>query len=186
MYRVRLKFHSIGEIVGSEELGIITLVDEPLERMITIVCDKAMAVQLELRAKHIPITKIMLPEVLASVLKNQADVDMEIIISDIIEGQYQAFLNNKNTLQPLPIRASDAVLLSVAADVPIYIESRLMQRQSVRFSENSHGIAIPVNTLSTEMLDEALRKAVEQENYELASQLRDEKRKRGNITPEAS
>ena len=111
---------------------------------------------------------------------------MEIIISDIIEGQYQAFLNNKKTLAPLPIRASDAVLLSVAADVPIYIESRLMQRQSVRFSENSHGIAIPVNTLSTEMLDEALRKAVEQENYELASQLRDEKRKRGNITPEAS
>ena len=98
-----MKFHSIGEIVGSEELGIITLVDEPLERMITIVCDKAMAVQLELRAKHIPITKIMLPEVLASVLKNQADVDMEIIISDIIEGQYQAFLNNKNTLKDLKI-----------------------------------------------------------------------------------
>ena len=52
MSKVKLKFHNVGEIVGSDELAIITLADEPQERMITIVCDKAMAVQLELRAKR--------------------------------------------------------------------------------------------------------------------------------------
>lgn len=53
-----------------------------------------------------------------------------------------------------------------------------MARQSVRFSENSNAISMPVNTLSTEMLDKALQKAVEDENYELASHLRDEKKRR--------
>lgn len=185
LYKVRLKFHSIGEIVGSEELGIITLVDEPRERMITIVCDKAMAVQLELRAKHVPITQIMLPEVLASVLKNQAGIQMEILIKDLVEGQYRALLCNRISLDTLPLRAADAVLLSLAADIPLYIETRLMQRQSVRFAEGTGGIAIPVNTLSTDMLEEALKKAIAQENYELASQLRDEKKKRGTLNSES-
>ena len=182
--RVRLKFHSIGEIVGTEELGIITLVDEPQERMLTIVCDKAMAIQLELRAKRVPITRIMLPEVLASVMKHQAGISFEIIIKDLIDGQYCALLCNCTTLESVPIRAADAVLFSLAADIPLYIEARLMLRQSVRFAEGTRGISIPVNTLSTDMLDEALKRAIAQENYELASQLRDEKKKRGNLNSE--
>ncbi|MBR2230966.1 MAG: bifunctional nuclease family protein [Prevotella sp.] len=178
MSKVKLKFHNVGEIVGSDELAIITLTDEPQERMITIVCDKAMAVQLELRAKQIPITRIMLPEVLAGILKDQAGIMMDILITDIIEGQYRTLLYNRVTLETMPIRASDAVLLSVAARIPIYMESSLMDRQSVRFSGLSHAISMPVNTLSTEMLDKALQKAVDDENYELASHLRDEKKRR--------
>lgn len=178
MSKVRLKFHSVGEIVGSDDMAIITLTDEPMERMITIVCDRAMAVQMELRSKQIPITRIMLPEVLAGIIKDQAGIMMDILIMDIIEGQYRTLLYNRVTLEQVPIRASDAVLLSMAARIPIYMESSLMARQSVRFSENSNAISMPVNTLSTEMLDKALQKAVEDENYELASHLRDEKKRR--------
>ena len=177
--KVRLKFHSIGEIVGSDELGIITLVDEPQERMLTIVCDKAMAVQLELLAKHIPIAKLVLPEVLAQVLKHQGGILLEVLIKDLIDGQYFAKLLNPDTYETIPVRAADAVLFSLAADAPIYIEPELMQRQSVRFAEGTRGISIPVNTLSTDMLEQALQKAISEENYELASQLRDEKKKRG-------
>lgn len=103
---------------------------------------------------------------------------MDILIMDIIEGQYRTLLYNRVTLETVPIRASDAVLLSMGARIPIYMESSLMARQSVRFSENSNAISMPVNTLSTEMLDKALQKAVEDENYELASHLRDEKKRR--------
>lgn len=115
MSKVRLKFHSVGEIVGSDDLAIITLTDEPKERMITIVCDRAMAVQMELRSKQIPITRIMLPEVLAGIIKDQAGIMMDILIMDIIEGQYRTLLYNRVTLETLPIRASDAVLLSMVS-----------------------------------------------------------------------
>lgn len=118
MSKVRLKFHSVGEIVGSDDLAIITLTDEPKERMITIVCDRAMAVQMELRSKQIPITRIMLPEVLAGIIKDQAGIMMDILIMDIIEGQYRTLLYNRVTLETVPIRASDAVLLSM---VPAFL-----------------------------------------------------------------
>ena len=68
--------------------------------------------------------------------------------------------------------------LSLVGDIPLYIESGLMRRQSVAYRENSRGVSLPVNTISDEMLQAALDKAIADENYELASHLRDEKKRR--------
>jgi len=176
--KVRLRFQGVNEIVGNEEMGIITLTDEQRERMISIVCDKTMAVQLELRVRQVPVTHIMLPEVLTTFIKQQMGFDFEILIHNIVDGQYRVLLCNNTTLEAHPMRASDAVLLSVVADVPIFMEQTLMERQSQPYSAQARGVALPVNTLSSEMLEAALKRAVEEENYELASQLRDEKNRR--------
>jgi protein-arginine kinase activator protein McsA len=58
------------------------------------------------------------------------------------------------------------------------VEKSLMARQSVRYSAKAQGVAIPVNTLNSEMLETALQKAINEENYELASQIREEKLRR--------
>ena len=47
-------------------------------------------------------------------------------------------------------------------------------RQSVPFEEDPHKLTVPVNAISTDMLKKALDKAIDEENYELASHLRDE------------
>ena len=178
MTKERLIFKGVSEIVGTEDLGLLILTDEAKERQITIVCDKAMAVQLELRIKKIPITRIMLPEVLCRMLKNNGGLDYELLIDNIIDGQYRTILYDKGTMDPLLIRASDAVLLSIVANIPLYIEAGLMRRQSVMYNENAKGWSLPVNTISDEMLQAALDKAIADENYELASHLRDEKKRR--------
>ena len=178
MTKERLIFKGVSEIVGTEDLGLLILTDEAKERQITIVCDKAMAVQLELRIKKIPITRIMLPEVLCRMLKNNGGLDYELLIDNIIDGQYRTILYDKETMDPLLIRASDAVLLSIVANIPLYIEAGLMRRQSVMNNENAKGVSLPVNTISDEMLQAALDKAIADENYELASHLRDEKKRR--------
>lgn len=178
MAKERLIFKGVSEIVGTEDLGLLILTDEAKVRQITIVCDKAMAVQLELRIKNIPITKIMLPEVLCKLLKKQDTHDYELVMDNIVDGQYRTVLYDKDTMEPMIIRASDAVLLSLVGDIPLYIESGLMLRQSVPYNENSRGVSLPVNTISDEMLQAALDKAIADENYELASHLRDEKKRR--------
>lgn len=178
MTKERLIFKGVSEIVGTEDLGLLILTDEAKVRQITIVCDKAMAVQLELRIKNIPITKIMLPEVLCKLLKKQDAHDYELVMDNIVDGQYRTVLYDKDTMEPMIIRASDAVLLSLVGDIPLYIESGLMLRQSVPYNENSRGVSLPVNTISDEMLQAALDKAIADENYELASHLRDEKKRR--------
>ena len=54
------------------------------------------------------------------------------------------------------------------------MEEHLFNRQSVGNHADRNKIALPVNALSVEMLRQALDKAIEDENYELASMLRDE------------
>ena len=70
-------------------------------------------------------------------------------------------------------KASDCLILAYTFDCPITIGEALLEHQYMR--EVGDGMySIPVNSVSVDALKEALKRAVEDENYELASQLRDE------------
>ena len=58
------------------------------------------------------------------------------------------------------------------------MEEHLFKRQSVDSSVSQNKMALPLNALSLMMLHHALEKAIEDENYELASMLRDEMKNR--------
>lgn len=179
MNKIKLVFRGISEIVGDTEMGIIVLTDSASIRQISIVCDRQMEDQFTLRIGKAPIVSKMLPEVLCQVLWNiDAIASLEVVITDIINGEYRASLINTTTMNMIAIRASDGVLLSYIADIPLYIEEKLMMRQSVPFNEAARGMSIPVNSISADMLQQALDRAVNDENYELASYLRDEMKRR--------
>jgi bifunctional DNase/RNase len=88
------------------------------------------------------------------------------------------FLRNVDTRDEIYMRASDAVLLSYISDVPIYIDAKLMSQQSVPYRKEAKGLSLPVNSLTDEMIVSALDKAIHNEDYELASSLRDEIQRR--------
>jgi len=180
--KIRLEFTCVSEIIGCEDMCLLILVDESRLRQLSIVCDKTMGVQIDLRVRELPITGIMLPEVLCSLLKACSDSTMELLIHDLINGQYAVSLCVPEKSVTIPIRASDAVLLSLIGNIPLYIDSSLMARQSVAYHKNAAGISIPVNTLSDDMLQSALDKAIDNENYELASHLNNEKKRRKKNT----
>lgn len=179
MRKIKLIFQGISEIIEGPELAIIILTDEAKERQLSIVCDKHMEYQFGLRMSKTALkTERLLPEVLTNVVKNQGGMRFEILISDVIDGEYRCMLVNETTFESLPMRASDAIFFANISNSPIYIEYNLMMRQSVRYSANPNGMALPINSLSDEMLRQALDKAVADENYELASNLRDEMNRR--------
>ena len=76
------------------------------------------------------------------------------------------------------------MLLSVIAKLPIFVDEVLMNRQSLPYNQASPSMALPVNVLTIEMLEEALNKAIKDENYELASTLKMEIERRKNVKPE--
>ncbi len=121
---------------------------------------------------------MLLPEVLWQLVRSHTDVDFEIIIDDIIDGQYRVLLYNTLTLEPIKLRASDAVLLSVIANIPIYIETSLMAHQGTAFNKNATGASLPINILDNKMIEDALAKAIKDENYELASRISEEIKRR--------
>lgn len=74
-------------------------------------------------------------------------------------------------------RAADGLLLAAVAECPVTIEETLLEQQYMR--EVAEGVySMPANSVSYTALEKALQRAVEEENYELASQLRDELRRR--------
>ena len=145
------------------------LTDEERQRVLTVICDEPMMQQLLLRMKNPSLCRTMLPEALLSLLPSS----YEMMVFGLYNGQYQVVLmdENGNTAQ---LRMSDAVLLSIMSHIPLYIEEKLMAAQSVPFDEHATGISIPINTMDVARLKLALQKAIDDENYEMASKLRDE------------
>ena len=65
MNKIRLHFVSVSEIMGTDDLALMILCDDMHERQISIVCSRAVAVELDMRVRKMPITERML-EVLSS------------------------------------------------------------------------------------------------------------------------
>lgn len=176
MQRTRLRFQSIRQIVGDEKLAVIVLVDEERKRALSVVCDELMTHQLMLRNLSPTICRTMLPEALLAMLPTDGH---EMTVFGIHDGEYHVVLADNDYEHTVRLRMSDAVLLTfIAPDIPLYMENTLLERQSVPFEPDATGIAIPINTMDLQRLGEALQHAVEVENYELASHLRDEIRRR--------
>lgn len=173
MKRTLLRFENVQQVVGGDGMAVIILTDGERKRALSVVCDEPMSQQLQMRMANPKACRTMLPETLVSLLPES----YEMLICGLFEGQYQVMLMN-SIGDSVRLRMSDAVLLSLISDIPLYIEDNLMERQCFPFDERAQKIAIPINTMDLSRLQSALADAVENENYELASQLRDEINKR--------
>ncbi|MBQ7443223.1 MAG: bifunctional nuclease family protein [Bacteroidaceae bacterium] len=78
-------------------------------------------------------------------------------------------------------QAADGLIIAVTFRCPIYIDEALLELQYMR-DMGGGGFSINVNSLTRKTLQEALNHAVETENYETASMLRDELRRREDDT----
>ena len=178
MKRVQLFYRDISEIVGSDGCSVARLVDSDEQRTITVICDKAMTEQMSIRHNRQPGREQMLPEVLLSMLQAEGKGRLELLISDIMDGQYFVTLIDKLNYVVRQIRMSDALLLHYISQIPFYIEEGLMVRQSSPFVPNTQGISIPINALDTNRLNKELERAIAEEDYRLASLLHEEIQRR--------
>ena len=180
--KVRLKFKGMSQIVGKVQMGVLTLVDTEETRQLIIPCDRDTMFQFGVRLSGAAIRARMLPEVLWQRFRMRREPEVEIHVARIEDGEYKAYLYDKEVMGYHPIRISDAVLFSLIADRPVFIEKELWDVQSVPYDGDDARVALPVNVISDEMLDKALQRAIEEENYDLAAHLRDEiaKRKKRN------
>ena len=126
--------------MGTDDLALMILCDDMHERQISIVCSRAVAVELDMRVRKMPITERMLPEVLTKIIAEQTDLRYYLLINNVTDGQYDTMVVNADTFEMTPIRVSDGVLLAV--------------------------------------IDKAIERAIKDENYEQASMLTEEKKRR--------
>jgi bifunctional DNase/RNase len=116
----------------------------------------------------------------------------EIVIYNLSEGIFYAKLicEKEGQLSEIDARTSDAIALGVRFKCPIYTYENILDSAGVELDENSDFTSdfdtdnekIPsensLNNLSIEELQQQLNNALEDEEYELASKIRDEISKR--------
>lgn len=67
-----------------------------------------------------------------------------------------------------------AITLAVVADLPIYISPQLFDIQGVDYNPDTEKMSLPLNVLSYELLENALRRAVKDEDYRMAMAIKQE------------
>ena len=110
----------------------------------------------------------------------QTSLELSVRINTLEDGIYKALLINEENQFSLPINADTAILLSIVShnEIPIFMDAALFRRQSSVYQPNAKGLQLPLNILSEPMLHNLLDNAVKTERYEIASELRDELKKR--------
>lgn len=192
MNKIKLKYMGIQQMVNNQEVGIICLSDELETRQLSIVCDKFTKFQFDLRndspAQNDALLhsfgdnagRILLPEALMSIISYMTDLKLCVVITNVVDGVYRAVIEDVRTGTTFPVRATEGVLLTIAnKHVPLYAEQTLWKYQSVPMKKDQPGVAIPINSLTREMLETSLEKAIENEEYETAKHLKEELDRRG-------
>lgn len=180
-------FDRVTSIPGKESIGLVILANKDKTRQITFICDRAMALEIEIRVntslKEKPNNRIC--DIAASMLKRYCPSNCSIVIQSVncgkfntklVMGDTEADITSDNALY---IRLSDAVLLSLCSGTPLLATHKLLQQISTRYMDPaSNAVNLPISILTDKMLADALEKALKEERYELASRLRDEQQAR--------
>lgn len=179
MARIKLFLQQATEVVGEEKEGLLILTDSFQKRQIAIPCSSRMFDEFKARMNN-PKHHAELADILFNVIKWQTELSLELVIINVDNGHYSAILSNTDSLEQVPLDGAQAVLLNyISKDkIPLFIEEKLFLKQSSVYDMKATGVSLPVNTLSRSMLRKAMEKAIAAENYELASQLRDELNRR--------
>lgn len=103
----------------------------------------------------------------------------EVVIDEVRGGTYRVQITcyQNGQMERVRTTAADGILMAVNYRCPLYIRPALLDRQ-VFPSRGNDSVSIPINTLTMELLEEALSSAIRNENYELASLIRDEIKRR--------
>ena len=175
-----IKFNRLGTISGNDNFGLVTLTDMSESAGISFVCDDMSMRQIGLRLSGNGECGRMLPEVLLGIVRGAFDVTgFRIVVNALVDGEYKAKLITVANYGGIDIRLSDAVVLSLASEIPIYIDSVLFLQQAVPFDRHSERLSIPINSLPKARLEKELQKAIDQEDYRLASNINEELKRRG-------
>ena len=109
------------------------------------------------------------------------------VIYDIREGIYSSWLHVERpdgSVFLVDSRTTDAICLSLLMHFPVCIDEELLERERLHgISDDGSCYTVSVNNVSLDMLKKAMDDAVRVEDYERASELRDEirRREKGNV-----
>lgn len=192
MKKVRLEIIGLSQSQVQETSYALVLGDEAGERRLPIIIGTWEAQSIALKLENMPTQRPLTHDL----FKNMADAFnirlVEVVINNLQEGIFYSVLVCEKDGERVEIdsRTSDAIALALRFDCPIYTYDYILASAGIaastlrRMAEEEESEAEGESkeeaweSMSTKQLRERLKEAVESENYEQASRIRDELKKR--------
>lgn len=174
----KLIYKGTFSIPEADDACLITLTDEGEKRALYIVLEREVANEIKMHEKKMEDANCHLVDVFSKVLKDEGAVHYRIVFEGILNQGLKAKLVNMITDASYDIRPEMAVLLSLKTDFEMCTSLDVLQKFSTPYNKNVMSVALPIMSLPDSLLHKALEKAVEEENYEGASFIRDEMKRR--------
>lgn len=157
------------------------------ERQIPIIIGASEAQAITLKLKNIRPPRPLTHDLFNTTLKIYNISIHEVLIHKAHEGVFYSYIYFKqgNEITRIDARTSDAIALAVRFGCPIFIYESILEKEYIKLNvenkeieekedEQQHIEAAPLPAKNLKTLKAALEKAIQDENYELASILRDE------------
>ena len=177
MEKIKLVYQGSFAVPDVEEICVVTLSDTQEKRALSIVTDKPMANIIKHHHLEKDIKYLHLVDVLARMIREQGSQAYHIVFECGAMCPW-AKLVNTTSGEEYSLPQDEAVLLAVAADLEIFTDMEVLETFSTPFSKDVMSVALPIGGLPIPFLMKALEKAIDEENYEGASLIRDEMKRR--------
>lgn len=175
---VEVVLAGVSKVALLDDVCLLVLVDKKNQRQLSVLCDQDIYNQVYFRMSGKQLDwSDSYPEVFASLLKS-CDRKLEIDIYGMSQGLYQASLVDVETGVSKPIKCSHGVFMAMVTDMPIYVDKDLIDAMGTSFQEGATKASLPISVIPDNLIRKGMDEAVASEDYELASELRDELNKR--------
>jgi len=179
---IELEIHSTANTNSADERAVVVLKEKGGERLLPVMMSMRRAMVVAMRSSLL--VPLQLPVSIADVgcmLMSKFGVRIaRIELTAIKDGTFfcRVVAEREGEEQSVDFcQAPDGLVIAAVAHCPIMIEETLLDAQYMQ-KTGDHSFALNINVLTRSMLEEALKHAIENENYEAASHLRDELAKR--------
>lgn len=191
MDKIELEISGISYSYSQSGAYTLILAESGAERKLPIIIGQfeaqSIAIEMENMKPARPLTHDLFKE-----FSNVFGIKLnEVIINKFVDGVFHSILvlEKDNQIQEIDSRTSDAVALAIRFNCPVYTSEEILSEVGVVFEENTpmdegekempseEDFLLSDNDFavySLEELEEMLKEAVEKEDFEKASKLRDE------------
>lgn len=199
MDKIKLEVIAISQSHGQTGAYTLYLQDQVSKKQLRIIIGAAEAQSIAFALENIKPPRPLTHDVFKKFAESFSITITEVIITKLVENVFYAKLicsNGKKILE-IDSRTSDAIALAIRFDCPIYTNDAVLkianeieynitterEKQSNQTLENDDSVNVESNDYefhSLEELEELLNEAINNEDYEKASKIRDEIKKRNH------
>ncbi|MBR5324702.1 MAG: bifunctional nuclease family protein [Muribaculaceae bacterium] len=169
-----------------ENIPYIVIIGKPEDKIrIPIIIGASEAQSIAIALEKVPAPRPLSHDIFAT-LSREFNVEVsEVIIYEYSEGVFLAKLVCKNeiSVKEIECRPSDGIAIALRMNIPIYtyqhifdeagvsIEDKKAAQQKRKIEKEEEEEKKPIEELNIKQLQKRLKKAIDTENYELASQI---------------